>query len=152
MSTRTDLGFRAPTVCRLAQISYRQLDYWDRTSIVSPSIASARGSGSQRLYAYADVLLLMVVKQLLNAGMGMSTIRNAIEALRPLVDAEDYGALVLIADHGWKVEVAVTPNEVINTVLSDPKGRFLFSIQAMADELNDSLALFGDPIEPSWAS
>jgi len=44
------VGYRGPSACQIAGITYRQLDYWARTSLVVPSIRSAAGSGSQRLY------------------------------------------------------------------------------------------------------
>ena len=31
-------GFRVPDVCRIVGISYRQLDYWARTDLVTPSV------------------------------------------------------------------------------------------------------------------
>jgi DNA-binding transcriptional MerR regulator len=49
-------GFSGPMVCRLTGVTYRQLDYWARTELVTPSITAARGSGSKREYSYSDVL------------------------------------------------------------------------------------------------
>ena len=45
-----DIGYRGPTACAAAGITYRQLDYWARTGLVEPSVRAAHGSGSQRLY------------------------------------------------------------------------------------------------------
>ena len=57
-----DEGFRGAQVCALVGITYRQLDYWARTNLLRPSITDATGSGSQRRYAYRDVLELKVIK------------------------------------------------------------------------------------------
>ena len=38
-----DIGYRGPTVCSAAGITYRQLDYWARTGLVEPSIRGAAG-------------------------------------------------------------------------------------------------------------
>src|SRR6266536_4426743 len=46
------IGYRGPTACSAAGITYRQLDYWARTGLVAPTIRSAKGSGSQRLYSF----------------------------------------------------------------------------------------------------
>ncbi len=51
-----ELGFRAPQVCKLVGITYRQLDYWARTNLIRPSLQEATGSGSQRLYSFSDVV------------------------------------------------------------------------------------------------
>ena len=75
-------GFRGPQVCTLVGITYRQLDYWARTGLLRPSIADAKGSGTQRLYAYTDVLELKVIKQLLDAGISLQRARRAVECLR----------------------------------------------------------------------
>ncbi len=80
-ATRTD-GFRGPQVCALIGITYRQLDYWARTGLLRPSIADARGSGTQRLYSYTDVVELKVIKQLLDAGISLQRARRAVECLR----------------------------------------------------------------------
>ena len=72
-------GFRGPQVCAIVGITYRQLDYWARTDLVRPSIADARGSGTQRAYSYADLVRLKVVKNLLDAGVKLQTPRKAIE-------------------------------------------------------------------------
>lgn len=75
-------SFRAVEISRLVGISYRRLDYWDRTGLVTPSISEANGSGTQRRYSYEDVVLLSVVVHLLDGGVSLATTRAAIAALR----------------------------------------------------------------------
>ncbi|MET1036819.1 MAG: MerR family transcriptional regulator, partial [Aeromicrobium sp.] len=58
-----DAGFRGPTACSAAGITYRQLDYWARTGLVEPTVRSATGSGTQRLYSFKDILLLKIIKR-----------------------------------------------------------------------------------------
>ncbi len=38
-----DVGYRGPTACSAAGITYRQLDYWARTGLVEPSVRPAQG-------------------------------------------------------------------------------------------------------------
>ena len=73
-----EAGYRGPTVCKVVGITYRQLDYWARTSLVVPSIRAATGSGSQRLYSFRDVLVVKIVKRLLDAGVSLQQIRVAV--------------------------------------------------------------------------
>ncbi|HET6966488.1 MAG TPA: MerR family transcriptional regulator [Acidimicrobiales bacterium] len=75
-------GFRGPQVCSIVGITYRQLDYWARTGLLHPSISQARGSGSQRVYSYSDLLQLKVIKRLLDSGVSLQAARRAIECLR----------------------------------------------------------------------
>jgi DNA-binding transcriptional MerR regulator len=51
MTENSTFGFSGPTVCRLTGVTYRQLDYWARTGLVTPSITPATGSGSKRSYS-----------------------------------------------------------------------------------------------------
>ena len=77
-----EVGFGGPQVCKIVGISYRQRDSWARTDLVRPSLADARGSGTQRRYSYRDLVRLKVVKNLLDAGVKLATARKAIEYLR----------------------------------------------------------------------
>lgn len=75
-------GYRAPHVCKLVGITYRQLDYWARTDLLQPSLKAAQGSGTQRLYSFSDLVQLRVIKGLLDAGLHLNRIRQAVEWLR----------------------------------------------------------------------
>lgn len=66
-------------VQRHTGVSYRQLDYWERTGFLVPSIRRAGGSGTQRLYSRADVRYAAAIKRLLDAGVSMQAIRRAAE-------------------------------------------------------------------------
>jgi DNA-binding transcriptional MerR regulator len=73
-------GYRGPQVCKIAGITYRQLDYWVRTELIRPSIADA--SAPQRRYSYTDILELKLIKQLLDSGVSLRVLRKAITFLR----------------------------------------------------------------------
>ena len=76
----SDTGYRGPTACNAAGITYRQLDYWARTGLVEPTVRGATGSGTQRLYSFRDILILKVIKRLLDAGISLQQIRTAVAA------------------------------------------------------------------------
>jgi DNA-binding transcriptional MerR regulator len=88
-------GYRGPQVCAIVGITYRQLDYWARTDLLRPSLADARGSGTQRLYSYRDLLELKVIKQLLDAGLNLREARRALDCLRQSGDDLATANLVL---------------------------------------------------------
>ncbi|HTT88677.1 MAG TPA: MerR family transcriptional regulator [Acidimicrobiales bacterium] len=91
-------GFRGPQVCHIVGITYRQLDYWARTDLLRPSISDARGSGTQRVYSYTDLLQLKVIKQLLDAGVSLRHTRKAIECLRASGGSVASASLVIADD------------------------------------------------------
>src|SRR5262245_66169535 len=105
------VGYRGPTACTVAGISYRQLDYWARTGLVVPSVRDASGSGTQRLYSFRDIVVLKVVKRLLDAGVSLQNIRKAIETLRQWGE-DDLATMTLISD-GTTVYECRSAEEVV---------------------------------------
>ncbi len=81
-------GFSGPQVCDLVGVTYRQLDYWARTGLLTPSVAEATGSGSKRRYSYRNVVELKVIKQLLDAGISLQAARRAVDCLRSDLQAD----------------------------------------------------------------
>jgi DNA-binding transcriptional MerR regulator len=131
------IGYRGPTACSAAGITYRQLDYWARTDLVVPTIRSASGSGSQRLYSFKDILVLKVVKRLLDAGVSLQNIRVAVEALR-LRGADDLSQVTLLSD-GTSVYECTSPEEVVD-LLRGGQGVFGIAVSGALRELRGSLA------------
>ena len=90
-----DQGFSGKHAAEIVGITYRQLDYWARTDLVRPSLADATGSGSRRSYSYRDLLELKVVKNLLDAGIKLESVRDAFEYLRDQL-GEDIASVSLV--------------------------------------------------------
>ena len=109
-----DIGYRGPTVCSAAGITYRQLDYWARTGLVEPSIRSASGSGTQRLYSFRDVLVLKIVKRLLDTGVSLQQIRTAAQHLRER-GTDDLATITIMSD-GASVYECTSADEVVDLV------------------------------------
>ncbi len=106
------LGYRVPAVRQATGVTYRQLDYWARTELVEPSIRSASGSGSQRLYSFRDIVVVRVVKRLLDAGVSLQNIRSAVEHLRER-GAADLASITLVSD-GLSVYECTSDDEIID--------------------------------------
>jgi DNA-binding transcriptional MerR regulator len=87
-------------VCRLTGVTYRQLDYWARTGLVTPSITPATGSGSKRKYSYGDVLEVKVIKSLLSSGIALQRARQAVECLRGSLGANLASSSLVLSDAG----------------------------------------------------
>jgi DNA-binding transcriptional MerR regulator len=106
-----EAGFRGPQVCSVVGITYRQLDYWARTGLLHPSISEAKGSGSQRVYSYTDLVQLKVIKRLLDSGVSLQAARKAIECLRST--GEDLATANLVID-GRRSVLAHSGEEIID--------------------------------------
>src|SRR5690625_769415 len=133
----TETGYRGPTACRAAGITYRQLDYWARTGLVEPSIRSASGSGSQRLYSFRDILVLKVVKRLLDTGVSLQQIRSAVGHLHER-GVDDLAQITLMSD-GASVYECTSSDEVIDLVQGG-QGVFGIAVGRVWREVEGSLA------------
>jgi DNA-binding transcriptional MerR regulator len=131
-----DFGFRGPTACSAAGITYRQLDYWARTGLVDPTVRSATGSGTQRLYSFKDILLLKIIKRLLDAGVSLQQIRVAIDHLRER-GTDDLTQVTLMSD-GASVYECRSADEVID-LLQGGQGVFGIAIGGVWKEIEGSL-------------
>jgi len=132
------VGYRGVTACHAVGISYRQIDYWARTSLVTPSVRDASGSGTQRLYSFRDLVVLKVVKRLLDAGVSLQNIRKAIETLRSH-GVEDLACITLISD-GTTVYECRSAEEVVD-LLQGGQGVFGIAIGGAFKEIQGSLSM-----------
>lgn len=133
------VGYRVPSACQVAGITYRQLDYWARTGLVVPSIRSAAGSGSQRLYSFKDILVLKIVKRLLDAGISLQNIRIAVDHLRSR-GVQDLAGITLFSD-GTSVYECTSAEEVVD-LLQGGQGVFGIAISGAMQELTGAIANF----------
>ena len=133
----SDAGYRGPTACNAAGITYRQLDYWARTGLVEPSVRGASGSGTQRLYSFRDILLLKVIKRLLDAGISLQQIRTAVQHLRKR-GTDDLTRVTLMSD-GASVYECTSNDEVID-LLQGGQGVFGIAIGGVWREIEGTLA------------
>jgi DNA-binding transcriptional MerR regulator len=134
---REDTGYRGPTACKAAGITYRQLDYWARTGLVNPSVRGATGSGTQRLYGFRDILVLKVVKRLLDTGVSLQQIRAAVSHLRDR-GVEDLAQITLMSD-GASVYECTSADEVIDLVQGG-QGVFGIAVGRVWREVEGELA------------
>jgi DNA-binding transcriptional MerR regulator len=130
-------GYRGPTACAAAGITYRQLDYWARTGLVEPTIRGAKGSGSQRLYSFTDILVLKVVKRLLDTGVSLHNIRVAIDHLRSR-GIQDLAGVTLFSD-GASVYECTSPEEIVD-LLRGGQGVFGIAVGGAMREVTGTLA------------
>ncbi|MDJ0665084.1 MAG: MerR family transcriptional regulator [Acidimicrobiia bacterium] len=133
-----DIGYRAPQVCSLVGITYRQLDYWARTGLIKPSIQTAQGSGTQRRYSFTDIVQLKVVKRLLDAGMSLKKIRSAMSILREQLASNSPLTDVTLLSDGATIFAAHSADEVVD-VFQKGQGVFGIAVGPVQQELEGEL-------------
>jgi DNA-binding transcriptional MerR regulator len=132
-------GYRVPDVCRIVGISYRQLDYWARTELVTPSVRDATGSGSQRLYSFQDLVSLRVIKKLLDTGISLQRVRKAVDHLKSM-KRPPHG--VTLMSDGRGVYEAHSPEAVID-LLRKGQGVFAIALDQVWSDLEGTLSKRG---------
>ncbi|WP_107113519.1 MerR family transcriptional regulator [Kitasatospora sp. MBT66] len=131
------IGYRGPTACTAAGITYRQLDYWARTGLLEPSVRSVYPASSQRLYSFRDILLLRIVKRLLDAGVSLQNIRVAVAHLQAAAEVADLTGTTLMCD-GATVYECTTPQQVVD-LMKGGQGVFGIAVGAVWRELELTL-------------
>ncbi|MFD4031237.1 MerR family transcriptional regulator [Streptomyces sp. NPDC058637] len=140
-----DIGYRGPTACAAAGITYRQLDYWARTGLVEPSVRPAYGSGTQRLYSFRDVVLLKIVKRFLDTGVALQNIRTTVQHLRAR-GFTDLERMTLMSD-GATVYECSSPDEVVK-LLQGGQGVFGIAVGVVWRDVDAALSqLHGERVD-----
>jgi DNA-binding transcriptional MerR regulator len=127
-----DRGFSGKQAAEIVGITYRQLDYWARTELVTPSLATARGSGTRRRYSYQDLLELKVVKSLLDAGINLQLVREVFSYLREQLGEDVVTASLVIS--GNKSVLVRTDGELVDIL---KQGQGVLNILPLAGVKND---------------
>lgn len=139
------IGYRGPTACAAAGITYRQLDYWARTGLVEPSVRPAYGSGTQRLYSFRDVVVLKIVKRLLDTGVSLQNIRTAVQHLASR-ELTDLAQMTLMSD-GATVYECSSPDEVVD-LLQGGQGVFGIAVGVVWRDVESGLSqLHGERVD-----
>lgn len=129
----TEIGYRGPSACSAAGITYRQLDYWARTGLVEPSLRN----GVSRVYAERDIVLLRLIKQLLDAGVSLQQIRDVVVHLQARVAQDDLERVTLLSD-GRSIYEARSPDEVLD-LLESGQGMFGIAIGGVIRDVRETL-------------
>ena len=141
-------GYRGPQVCNIVGITYRQLDYWARTHLIRPSIADARGSGSQRRYSYKDLLELKVIKNLLDAGVSLRSARKAIAYLRE--EGGDVTTANLVLNGSQSIMVR-TGEEIVDLLRQGQGVLNIVPLGGVKDEVDAAILSLRPPEAPAPA-
>lgn len=128
-------------VCRIIGITYKQLDYYDRTGFVKPSVNRAGGYGSRRMYDFNDLMKLKVIKKLMEAGISLQKLRKTKRYLDEYDNKNGRGngllKLTLISD-GNTVYACGSDKAIIDTLKSG-QGVFGIALGKVYTDLNGDI-------------
>lgn len=141
--SNSDTTYSGKKAAGIVGITYRQLDYWARTELVSPSIKAA-GSGSRRQYSYEDLLRLKVVKELLDAGIKLEKIRDVFRNITGFgSDVKDANLII----EGEEVFV-YDREQLVSAVDAGQLGMFtVMTVKNVHDKVEAKILELADPVE-----
>jgi DNA-binding transcriptional MerR regulator len=140
MVTAIDREFTAGQAARLTGAAYKNMDYWARTGLLTPSIADATGTGSQRRYSFGDLIALKVVVRLRAAGISLQGLRRVAQYLQGRIPAASFADVYLVSD-GIDV-FEKRGHELISTLRQPGQVAFawIVDVGAVVEELEAALA------------
>jgi DNA-binding transcriptional MerR regulator len=120
-------GFTAEQASRFTGCTPHQLRYWDRISLVRPSIQQTGGRpGVRRLYSFRDLVSLRVIRSLLEGGMSLQRVRRAIEFLRKKAGLDEHlSELKLVTDGKSVFKICRTDGELLDALREGQMAFFL---------------------------
>src|SRR3990170_8040605 len=135
------MAFNTKTVCSITGLTNRQVDYWDRTHFIKPSLKEASGYGTARLYSFPDLVSLKVAKTLIDKGISLQKIRKAITYLKKnFPDIEKPLAQIKFLTDGEKIFVLTDDGKKILDVLSHGQLVFAIALGEIIESLKGDVA------------
>ena len=118
-------GYTGPEVCKITDISYRQLDHWTTTKLINASVRNIKGSGFHRIYSFNDIVLVKLVKKLRFAGVSLQKIRIALKNVNSILGKNSNLSDVSIFSDGTSIYVLNDNDQMIDLL---KKGQAVFGI------------------------
>jgi predicted RNase H-like HicB family nuclease len=133
---RWRMSYNTKTVAQLTRLTLRQIDYWDRTHFIKPSVKEASGYGTGRLYSFEDLVQLKVAKTLIDKGVSLQKIRKSITYLKKnFPDIQMPLAEMRFLTDGETIFVLADKKEKILDTLARGQMVFALAIGELIEEL-----------------
>lgn len=129
------VSFRISEVGRLVGATQAQLEYWDKTGLVSPSVRRASGRGSRRLYSVEDIFELKILMKLLASSMPLQRIRSSFRFIRG--QSRALSSLVVFTDK--KTVYVYEDYDVLVDTLGKGQTVLRIAVQDLISEAESSL-------------
>ena len=134
-------SFSTGDAVRITGVSFRNIDYWARTRFIVPSIAEAKGTGTERRYSFSDLLALRVARELREAGVSTQSLRRVVAFLRTRKGLTHPLAECRLIVTGTDVQVTNSPKEIMSVLRTPGQTAFafVFDIARTVDEMKQEI-------------
>src|SRR6204780_4106409 len=134
-NTRT---FASSDVSRIAQVSLRQLQWWDERKVVSP-----RHEGHKRVYQSEEVIEITVIAELRRKGFSLQKIRRVLRFLqremgKRLAEVLQVSSDLHLVTDGKSIYLEDQPGRIIDILKNASQPMFLVCVSDQARRLSDT--------------
>lgn len=143
------MGFTTSQVKQLTGLTTRQLNYYDKTGLLRPSIQRASGKGTIRYYSFRDVVALRMIAALREkGGASLQAIRSAVNYLQT-VEGKALSEVVLAVQGDDIVKLEQQdPEKMVSLVTSLVKtpGQVVYifiNVSQIVREIEDAIRVAG---------
>ena len=130
------MSYSGPEAAQIVGVTYRQIDYWERTALVSPSLRPARGSGTRRGYSYRDLVELRTVRAMLDSGMTLTAARGVMRTLQGTIVGNLADLTIVVSDEGVRL---VSVDQLVEVVRSGTSMLNVLPLAGVLDALDSQL-------------
>ena len=136
-STPEDQSYSSSEVSRIAQVSLRQLQWWDERKVVSP-----RHEGHRRVYYPAEVIEITVIAELRRKGFSLQKIRRVLRFLqremgKRLADVMESNSNLHLVTDGKSIYLEDQHDRIIDIIKNARQPMFLVCVTDQARRLED---------------
>jgi DNA-binding transcriptional MerR regulator len=122
-------SFTAGETSRITGVSYRTLDHWARTKFIAPSVSEAKGTGTERKYAFNDLVALRVARELRVAGISTQALRSIVKFLRAKRGLQNPLAEARLVAIGTDVHLVTSCDEITSLLNRPGQASFAFLVE-----------------------
>jgi len=130
------MNFNTKTVSKITGLTLRQIDHWDKTHFIKPSVREASGYGSVRLYSFTDLIQFKVAKTLKDKGISIQKIKKAITYLKKNMPEikKPLAEFKFLTDGATIFVITKDKKEIIDT-LNNGQLVFVFALGEIMEDL-----------------
>ena len=130
--------FSSSDVSRIAQVSLRQLQWWDERKVVSP-----RHEGHKRVYAPEEVIEITVIAELRRKGFSLQKIRRVLRFLqremgKRLSEVLDQNSDLHLVTDGKTIYLEEQRERIIDILKNAKQPMFLVCVSDQVRRLGES--------------
>lgn len=135
--------FTPREVAQIVGISYRQIQYWDKTNFVRPSY---RRKGKYRLYTFLDLVQLKLARTLRSSKVSIQRLRATMTSLKTMLSNvnKPLVELTFLVDGG---QILIFDGSIFLNSSSEKK-YIRFDVRTLRNDVNEIFGVYSSGEQP----